>query len=367
MRHFSRWFLVCGLALCRTQAAQAQGAPVSVHPHKSGAAAHPTKAVPSPSDSVITITAKAEAEVQGSAFTLGEIADIAGTDKALKTQLAAIEVGTSPLPGLSRLLHPGDIIVRLRANHLESKRVQVLAPPEMRVTRIGHEVAADQITQAAITAAQSAIKDIPNATLEPVQAAAKYTVPAGKVQVLAGAYHGSAEQGLIYVPVSLTVDGKPVQVLDIALRVHRKASVLVANRPIQPHEILSAEDVSLVLTDLPPGFTQPITDLQDAIGKRSTRFLQSGQPIPATAVETPPVISANDQITIEYVFGTIRITAPGLARQSGKVGDTIRVYAPDTRKELDAVIVNNRMVRITDNEDDGADSAAGAQPDSSNP
>jgi flagella basal body P-ring formation protein FlgA len=359
--------LICGLAVCRIQAGQAQNESGASVPPVKKHAAHATKSAAPAAAPRITITMRADSEVVRGTFTLGEIADIAGADKALVAQLAAIEIGTSPLPGLSRLLYPGDITVRLRANHLESKRVQVLAPSSMRVTRIGHDVSADQITQAAIVAAQVAIKDIPNATLELIPTTTHVTVPAGKVQILAGAYRGSLEQGTLVVPVSLMVDGQPMQVVDIPLRVHRKAMVLVANRVIEAHEILSATDVSLVLTELPSGFTQPITDLQAAIGKRTTRRIQADMPISATVLETPPAISANDRITIEYAFGPIRITAPGLAHQSGAVGDTIRVYALDTQKELDAVIVNSRTVRIADNEDDNAGDGTDAQSGSSNP
>ena len=74
----------------------------------------------------VTVTVQAISEVPGGVFTLGEIAQIAGKDKALIKQLSAVEVGTSPLPGLSRDLTPGDITVKLRANHLESSRVTCL-------------------------------------------------------------------------------------------------------------------------------------------------------------------------------------------------------------------------------------------------
>ncbi len=318
-----------------------------------------------PAEAVVTVTVQANAEVAGRAFTLGEIADITGGDQELIARLAAVEIGVSPLPGLSRLLTPGDITVRLRANRLESKRVEVLAPPSIRVTRAGHEVSADEITQAAIASAQAALKDVPNLALEPVQTEDKITVPAGSLRILAGAYHGQPETGTIYVPVSLMVNGKPAHTVEVALRVRRKAEVLVATRTVEAHEILAVGDVALTPTDLPPGFTGPITELKEAIGKRAKRRLQANAPIPAAALETPPAISANDRITIEYVFGSIRITAPALARQAGGVGETIRVYALDTRKELDAVIVNSRMVRLnasSDGDDPGAEetSADGA-------
>ncbi|HZP80538.1 MAG TPA: flagellar basal body P-ring formation chaperone FlgA [Chthonomonadaceae bacterium] len=366
MHHRTKRIPIGGLAALLCLSAQAQQTPGK--PSVAKPATLPAKkAAQKPAESVVSVTVWANAEVSGRTFTLGEIADITGEDKALVAQLAAVEIGVSPLPTYARRLTPGDITVRLRAAHLDSKRVQVLAPPSIRVLRTGRAVGSDEITQAALAAAQSAIKDLPDATLEPIGNGGGATLPAGKVQIVAGAYRGRPEQGTLFVPVSLMVDGKPAQTVEVALRVRRKATVVVANRLLSPHDILSAEDVSLTTVELPPGFTQPVTDLKEAIGKRAARRILANTPIPASALETPPAIAANDRITIEYAFGSVRITAPGLARQSGAIGDTIRIYAPDTKRELDGVIVTHRLVRILDNEDDPTETTTQDDPESAAP
>ncbi len=302
-------------------------------------------------ESVVTITARAEASVAGRTITLGQIADFAGGDRALIAQLSAVEVGVASLPGLARQIMPGDIIVHLRANHLESRRVVLVAPFPTRVTRLSHDVAAAEIVKTAIAAAQQTIKDLPNTTLEPLPNGAfsdRLALPTGKVTLLAGATRGLPEQGTLYVPVALLVDGKPVQTVEVALHVRRKSLVVITRRVIEPHTVLGPDDVQMLTVDLPAGFSGPVLSLEEAVGKRATRRLAAEAPVPASALETPPTLAANDKVTIEYVFGTIRITAPGLARQAGMVGDTIHVYATDTRTELDAVIVDARTVRIAD-------------------
>ncbi|HLK57570.1 MAG TPA: flagellar basal body P-ring formation chaperone FlgA [Chthonomonadaceae bacterium] len=294
----------------------------------------------------VHVVVRPVAEVEARTFTLGEIADITGQDKALQDQLAAVEVGASPLPGMSRPLLPGDVTVHIRAARLESNRVEVVLPPEIRISRKGHDVAKDDITKAALDAAQPAIKDIPNATLEALPGSDKVTVPTGKVQIVAGAWRGQPETGNISVPVSVTVDGKPLQIVVVALRIHRKQTVLVARRQIEPHDILNAADVIMAVTDLPAGFSQPLMSLEQAIGKRATRRIPADSPVPADALETPPAIAAGDKVTIEFIFGPVHVTAPGLARRAGAVGETIRVHSDDTNRDLDAVIIDSHTVRI---------------------
>lgn len=317
--------------------------------HQSPATSHQSKSAATETG-ITTITAKALIEVKDTRFTLGEIADLDGKDKQLLARLARVEIGASPLPGLSRPLYPGDIMVHLRAAQLgsllDSKKLEIIAPSEMRVLRGGQDVSADEITQAALAAGQAAIKDIPNATLEAVAVNGKAILPAGKIRVIAGAFHIQPEGGAFTVPVTLMVDGKMERVVNVTLRMQRRLMALVATRTLEPHDVLEAKDVQLMLVTLPPGFVQPMTRLEDAIGKRMTRRVLPDNPLSATMLEVPPDMAANARLTIEYIYGSIHITAPGLARQAGKIGDTIRVYALDTHRELEAVIVDARTVQL---------------------
>jgi flagella basal body P-ring formation protein FlgA len=310
-----------------------------------------TKVKPAPAPAPVkpvSVTVRPNCEVSRAAFSLGEIADIQGDDKALIAQLAAIEIGASPLPGLSRIINPGDVTVRLRQYHLDGPRVEVALPPGMRITRSGHDIASDEIAQAAIESAKDAIKSQPNSTLEVLGGATRLMVPAGKSQILAGAWRGNPEIGTLTVPVSVLVDGRPVQTVDVALRIHRKMIALVARHDIQIHDILGPQDVALTPIDLASGPGAPITSIDDSLGKRSTRKIPANAAITAEMLEKAPMVSANDSVTIEFMYGALRVTAAGVARQTGAEGDTIHVYATDTRKELDAIVIDKHTVRVDD-------------------
>lgn len=346
----------CLLGLALVAGAQ-NAAPVKGAPEKKPArsAPRPTASVPPGKASSAgpqatdkaTIVARSNVEVENATFTLGDIATIESGDKALAAQLAQMPIGASPLPGLFRLLTPGDITVRLRGGHFDEKKIAIVAPATMRIARASHVIAGAEIAQAAVAAAQFAIKDLPNTLLEPTLAPPSLAVTTGQARLLAGAVRGGVEQGTLTVPISVLVDGREVRVVDVPLRVHQKRMALLARRDVPPHDILAESDVMLVALELPPGFNDPITTVKAAVGKRATRLLRTGMPIALSALETPPVLSVNDRVTIEYLYGPIRITAPGLARQTGVLGDTVRIYALDTRKELEAVIVDSHTVRLT--------------------
>lgn len=302
------------------------------------------KAIGTPVD----VTVRPNCEVSGQTFTLGDIADIQGDDRSLVSTLQAVEIGASPLPGLSRIINPGDVTVRLRQHHLDGPGVRLVLPPGVRISRAGHDIASDEITRAAIESAKDAIKEEPEATLEVLTGATRLMVPAGRAQVLAGAWRGRPEGGTLTVPVSVLVDGKPVQMVEVSLRIHHKTMALVARRDIQPHEIISSQDVMIASVDLTSVPGAPVTSIEDSLGKRAVRRIAANAPIAADMLEKAPLISANDSVTIEYVYGSLRVTASGVARQTGAEGDTIHVFTADTHKELDAVVIDKHTVRIED-------------------
>ena len=57
-------------------------------------------------------------------------------------------------------------------------------------------------------------------------------------------------------------------------------------------------------------------------------------------------MTINAGVTIEFSFGNVHITATGQAKQAGRIGDIINVYAFETHKLLPAVIIDAHTVRI---------------------
>lgn len=295
----------------------------------------------------VTVTVRATSEVAGRVFTLGEIAEINGSDAALVKQLAAVEVGTSPLPGLSRPLAPRDILARLRYSHIDMKRIALVCPPSVLITRGGQELAAEEVIRVAVGVLESTEnrgEGRPTSTYEPLPLPARLFVPAGKREYQPGTPRIQAASALV--PVTVLVDGKPAKTVEVAFNVRRTAQALVATKTLEAHTVLRADDVTMVSVDLPPGAPVPLTDVQAAIGKRTTRRILQGQTLPANAVENVPVIAAGAKVTAEVVVGGVHITAPAIARTAGAVGDRIRVFVTDTKKELQGIIVDASTVRV---------------------
>ena len=316
------------------------------------AAQHTKKMAPGKkaAPAVVAVTSRLISEVSGSAFTLGEIADFSGKDAALIKRLRAVEVGTSPLPGSSRSLSPGDIVVKLRAAHLETAQVTLTAPPSMEIRRAHVGLENAELVKAALEAAKPLLADLPDTTLTADGPPLNLNLPTGKMTLVAGACKGRPESGSLFVPIAIQVDGKPFQTVEIALKTHRVVRVVIANRQMEPGDIVQADDVSLAKMDVPPSFARPLTSVKPAIGKRIKKRVLMDSPLSALDLEVPPAVLANVEVTIQFNYGAIQVTARARTLQSGAVGETIRVQTTDTHKELDAVIVNSHTVRMIETE-----------------
>ncbi|MCL5283792.1 MAG: flagellar basal body P-ring formation chaperone FlgA, partial [Armatimonadetes bacterium] len=236
---------------------------------------------------------------------LGEIADIAGSDSHLVTELKSLDVGVSPLAGLYRILLPSDIMVRLRFNHIDLNRIAITIPKQVRVSRSAANVTGEQMLQAAIAAVKSAMKDTSGVKIKPVQIPQDASVPEGVVTVTAGAPEGQLNSGIVTVPVTISVNNRPNATIDVPLRIQKTAMVVVAEHPLEAQTIIGPNDVTLAPVVLQDGAPDTIYQLSDAIGKKTTRRILEGSPIPVNAVQLPSIIASGDRIIVEIMVGGV--------------------------------------------------------------
>jgi flagella basal body P-ring formation protein FlgA len=302
------------------------------------------KPVPLPA----TVVVRAMPQVAGSTFRLGEIADITGEDRSLVRQLTEVEVGTAPLPGLTRPLYPSDIVIRLRYRGIDPKRVDLQCPPSIRILRVAGEVPGDAVTdaaKAALVASQGTAAD--DLIIEALPTTAKLLVSPGKLEYRAGAPRGRVESGTMTVPVTILVEGAPAKNVDVPFRIKRAVTAVVAMRDLEVGSVIRAEDVTVAKIETPAGGTTLI-DPQLVIGRKTTRRIAQGAPLSDAVTGTVKIVANGARLVVVSAVGGVSISVPGTARSAGGVGERVRVYIEETKKELSGVVVDAATVRLED-------------------
>lgn len=120
-------------------------------------------------------------------------------------------------------------------------------------------------------------------------------------------------------------------------------------RPLQSLKmghIIQSADVELTRVKSDHILRNIISDQTDVVGHRLIRNLEQGEIILAHMVRKIPLIKNGDRILIIAQKGSLRVTAPGVARQNGFINDTVRVENIHSRKIILGTVVDSRTVRI---------------------
>ncbi len=152
--------------------------------------------------------------------------------------------------------------------------------------------------------------------------------------------------GLQVLKVGLFHAGELLHSTAAKVRVRTFQDVVVAQKMLRRHEIVAAQQVVLERRETTKMKRDLFASIEDVIGLRTTRVLQSGEVVTAGMVKTAPLITRGASVDIRFLRGAVEIVLPGVARQDGFYGRTIRVKCLETRKIFEAEILNAKTVLV---------------------
>jgi len=135
-----------------------------------------------------------------------------------------------------------------------------------------------------------------------------------------------------------------VRIVPISVEVTALMKVLVASTPIKSGELMiDCLPSKRVISD---GHMIPVTDAAKLTGRQARVNIQTGNIIYPSMIESASVMKLGDKVEIVVEKGMIRITADGIARQRGGIGDIIKVMNVSSRKLVKAEIVDSTTVAL---------------------
>lgn len=121
--------------------------------------------------------------------------------------------------------------------------------------------------------------------------------------------------------------------------------VVVAARDIPRGEVITLEDLEVEEREFRSGQPDP-RRLEDFVGMRASRHILAGALLTELNVEAVPVIERGASVTILVRTSSLVVTAPGIARESGGVGEIIVVENTLSRQRLSAMIIDAHTVEV---------------------
>ncbi len=294
-----------------------------------------------------TITVHENSAVKEEMIRLGSISDIRGDDPSVNQMLKSIVIGRSPLPGKSRHIDQEYINVRLRQNKVDLSRVSVRCPERIKVSRDYLKIRKAEIRKVVVDYINDRIPwDRESVRIKRVNVPSDVVLPKGDLVYEVVPLKHWNFVGRTSIPVIFRVNQKFQKKIWVTVEVEVFTEVVVSSRPLERFRIVSREDVSLVRRNLANLSKNVINRLEDVIGKRTKRSIDTNMVMTAHMLDLPPVVKRGDLVTILFETPVLKVTARGEVRKKGLKGDTVKVLNIMSRKEVYGTVLDPNTVKV---------------------
>jgi len=295
----------------------------------------------------VRIKVSAMSQIDGENILLGNIATIEGHDQPLIKQLSGVVVGRSPLPGRRREIDSGALKRRLRQHRIDPDRLVLQFPPQIIVERSFIEVSRDKIKSLVSDyISNKLINNLSDANIKDIQVSKNLKLPGGRITYTVDPPRNHDLAGKIPLSVEFAVNGKFYKRVWATATVEIFTQVVVTKKPLGRHKPITEDDIEMQKMDLARLPASVITDPELVLGQRTRRAIGSNTVLRSNLVEFPPLLKRGDVVVMIAETGGIKITALGLVKKKGRLGERIPVMNFDSKKVLYARVLDSNTVKV---------------------
>lgn len=140
--------------------------------------------------------------------------------------------------------------------------------------------------------------------------------------------------------------GTPNWTIYVPVRLHAWAQAIVASVNLMPNTKLTADHLTQGRVDMFSSNGGLLTEFAQAEGKILRVGLIAGAPILSPFLELPIVVHRGQKVLLTLTDSTMIIKSTALALEDGRIGESIALENPDTRKTLRATVASDGTVEM---------------------
>jgi len=122
--------------------------------------------------------------------------------------------------------------------------------------------------------------------------------------------------------------------------------VVIAKDNLKIGNIVAASDVEVVERDVTYMQIPYARKLEQVLGFVGKKMFRRGHVIDESFLKKPLVVRYGQPIKLQMVQGNLTLTMDARAKGAGAIGDDIPIFLPETRKNMNATIVDHGLVRV---------------------
>jgi len=124
------------------------------------------------------------------------------------------------------------------------------------------------------------------------------------------------------------------------------AYLVVATKDIKRGEVLSPDVLEVQLVEYKRSYRRCFSNIGEVVGMGSARSIKKGEPITDRDIERPYLVKRGDRVTVVVRSGAVDVEVEGIALEPGFKGSRIKVRVPKFRKDIEAVVISEKMVLL---------------------
>ncbi len=304
------------------------------------------KATPAVAE-MTTVRVQEQVEINNNEVLLGQIASIEGNDSQLIQQLKEIVISKAPVAGKTRQYELRHFQKRLEQHGMDMTTVRLQVPRRVLITRSYVEIDKPKIEKIITDyIMQNTPRDNGMVRIKAVHVPDKVILPKGRIAYKVKASRRRQLMGNCSLAVDFSVNGHTKKRIWATAQVEVLGTVVVTRKPLGRYKPITEDDIILQTMDLANLPSNVLTDPDAVLGKRTKRAIGVQTPLRADVIELPPLVKRGDLVTIIVESEGLKVTARGLVKKKGRLGERIPVVNVDSKKVLYARVVDPNTVKI---------------------
>jgi flagella basal body P-ring formation protein FlgA len=295
----------------------------------------------------LEIRVQETATVRGDRVLLGDVASFEPPDDGRINQLRNIEIASAPYPGTNSQINESLLIYKIGPYIHQDDDIRMLIPHTLYVRRSAQVIGSAQL--------ERIFKDfigshspwpMEKLRFENIRTPETIMLPEGKLYWEVREKRYDDFLGNVSLNLSLYIDGKHVRTVPLSGRIYVEQEVVTAAVRMNKGHVISDSDLILITKNSARSRKNAVTNISDAIGKRSVRSIRAGQTILSDMIEIPPMVKKGNRVFIKAENDEIRITALGKVLEDGRSGEQIKVRNINSGKEILATVTGPDTVEV---------------------
>jgi flagella basal body P-ring formation protein FlgA len=299
---------------------------------------------------IVRIALRPFVEVGGPLVTLDDVADLRGGDTLLRRQIGELDVAECGTLSNDLTVSSRQVVMRLLLAGLPASAFDVAGSDEVRITRRDVSLRAEIVEQSIRAALAETfhldLQDVEVRLLQPLMPAPDPAIAASDEVVVEPVLPAKLPLGRTRIKLVLRDQGQPRQEVNATIEVATFRTVAAAAKLLLRGETVTEEKVidRRVRLVSPASFAS----VADVTGCTVTRALEAGENIRVSDVtrqtaqeeSLPLLVRVRDKVRVVVRRGRLTVVLSAAdALESGRMGDTIRVRNPQTKKVITARVV----------------------------